>query len=132
MIEYIELYSPVLNDPAFNKEDFRYNPDTQTDIFKKYLTEEEVQRLMELNTKFLNWQLLEAMSTEGVSIADLIQQQASLMKEVVNKEDTDLTDKDIETIQDQDIEKERRFENCIYGHAGVRPPEPEQTARCRP
>jgi hypothetical protein len=77
------------------------------------LTEEEKQRYNELNDKFANWQLMEAMEFEGVSLADLIKQQASLNQAPAIVEDTTLVEDDLETMEEsvnEEINKERRFE----------------------
>ena len=77
------------------------------------LTDEEKQRYNELNDKFANWQLMEAMEFEGVSLADLIKQQASLNQAPAIVEDTTLVEDDLETMEEsvnEEINKERRFE----------------------
>lgn len=114
LIEYIELYSPVLEDPNFDTAEFTYDPGTQLELFKKYLSEEEIQRLQELNTKFANWQLMEGASLEGATIAELIQQQANLTREV--KEDVNngiLTEDDLDTVVDSvndEVKGKRNFD----------------------
>ena len=110
LIEYIELYSPVLNDPNFDNKEFTYNNNLQLYLFKKYLSEEEINRLVELNTKFANWQLLEGAVYDGVSIAELIQQQAVLNKEVAEKTTEGvLTEEDVEKLEGLE-EGDRRFD----------------------
>lgn len=77
------------------------------------LTDEEKQRYNELNDKFANWQLMEAMEFEGVSLADLIKQQASLNQEPTVVEDTILTEDDLETMEEsvnEEVSQQRRFE----------------------
>ena len=77
------------------------------------LTDEEKQRYNELNDKFANWQLMEAMEFEGVSLADLIKQQASLNQEPAVVEDTILTEDDLETMEEsvnEEVSQQRRFE----------------------
>jgi len=109
LIEYIELYSPVLNDPSFDNKEFTYN-NLQLDLFKKYLNQEEIDRLVELNTKFANWQLLEGAVYDGVSIAELIQQQIVLNKEITKPTDEGvLTEEDVEKLEDLE-DKDRRFD----------------------
>lgn len=112
LIEYIELYSPVLEDPAFDNYSFTYNADEQLDLFKKYLSSEEIERLKELNTKFANWQLIESIGSEGVSLAELIQQEALSRQEVKKEEDkVDVTETVIETsTKEVDENGERRFD----------------------
>ena len=77
------------------------------------LTDEEKQRYNELNDKFANWQLMEAMEFEGVSLADLIKQQASLNQEPAVVEDTILTEDDLEIMEEsvnEEVSQQRRFE----------------------
>lgn len=77
------------------------------------LTDEEKQRYNELNDKFANWQLMEAMEFEGVSLADLIKQQASLNQEPAIVEDTTLVEDDLENMEEsvnEEVSQQRRFE----------------------
>lgn len=112
LIEYIELYSPVLNDPSFDNYNFTYNSDAQIDSFKKYLSPEEIERLKELNTKFANWQLIESIGSEGVSLTELIQQEALSRQEIKEQEDSvDVSETVIETsTKEVDENGERRFD----------------------
>ena len=112
LIEYIELYSPVLDNPDFNSAEFTYNTNEQTDSFKKYLSPEEIDRLKELNTKFANWQLIESIGSEGISLADLIQQEALSRQEVRKVEtEADVNETVLETASKEvDENGERRFD----------------------
>lgn len=112
LIEYIELYSPVLDNPDFNSTEFTYNTNEQTDLFKKYLSSEEIDRLKELNTKFANWQLIESIGSEGISLADLIQQEALSRQEVRKAEtEADVNETVLETASKEvDENGERRFD----------------------
>ena len=111
LIEYIELYSPVLNDKNFDPVEFTYT-EPQTEIFKKYLSQEEINRLKQLNTKFANWQLIDSVSYEGVTLAELIQQEALSRQEVNEVEQVeDVNDIVLDSATKEVDEKgERRFD----------------------
>ncbi len=59
------------------------------------LSEEEAQRLEELNTKMANWQLLEAVDGGGVTIAEMILQDIQNNEEITETEEDTFSEEDL-------------------------------------
>ena len=78
----------------------------------KVLNTEEINRLKQLNTKFANWQLIDSVSYEGVTLAELIQQEALSRQEVSEVEQVeDVNDTVLDSATKEVDEKgERRFD----------------------
>lgn len=83
--EFEDLATRALADPLINNKTLSFkNPSSfkQKGKNKVSLTTQEITRLQELNEKLANWKLLGVYgSAEGVSIADMITQEASLNEE---------------------------------------------------
>jgi hypothetical protein len=99
--------------PTNDELDEYYDLYEKSEIEQVPLTKEEIERFSELNNKLANWQLLESMDFEGVTLADLIKQQASISQEASKVETSILTEDDLDTMEESvndEINQERRFD----------------------
>ena len=79
------------------------------EFVRLYSEDSSSERLQELNDKLVNWQFLETANYEGITLADLMKQRASLNTKVEKPTDEDIfTDADLEKVGDAE-EKERNF-----------------------
>lgn len=94
--EYFDLATRALGNENFDPETFDLSGQLELFSSSKNLTEEDINRLKELNQKMSDWQLYGgALNEEGTPLTDLIEQQIVLNQDVAPTTEVDVTEDEL-------------------------------------
>lgn len=100
--EYYDLATRALNTPNFDAETIGMSGQLQVFSNDNNLTEDEIERLRELNQLMSDWQLYGgALNSENLSINDIIEQQIILDQEGVEEVEAEVTESELAEMSDQ-------------------------------
>jgi hypothetical protein len=91
--EYYDLATRALSNSNFDPETIGMDGQLQLFSTDNNLTNEELQRLQELNQKMADWQLYGgAVNQDGLSLQDIVEQQLLLEQEIQEEQEVDVTE----------------------------------------
>ena len=124
LTEYYDLAKRALSSPNFDPETIGMTGQLSMFSTGENLTEDELARLKELNQKMSDWQLYSgAVNEEGVSIADVMEQELLLQQTAEEEVSPDVTPEELSEMSNQEpsiVDEEKpRYEDIAQTYSRV-------------